>query len=432
MEFRAAVSHHHDYDVVVCGAGPSGIAAALTTARQGLRTALLERYGAIGGNLTMANVTTIMGSVSRGTITDEICALLRSPDPGTATDPEYSKEKLIELVSTKDLDLYLQCAVIGAEQVGEGSRVIYASSQDGIQAFTARRVIDATGDGYVAALSGATVMKGRPGDDLLQPTSILYHIDGVKPGTTMVCRHEEDDTLLPGGESYLQLCKRAAREGILPEHVTIVRLYPTIRPGEYLVNATQANGIDGTRLSDVAKAEKELRHQVRKVTDFLKKYVPGFEDIRVRVSASTLGVRETRRIKGLHILHDDDLVAGRRFEDVVVHKANFVIDIHNPTGGGQAETEGCPHKVSDYDIPMRSLQPEGVENLIITGRCISGTHRAHASYRVMRIAMALGQAAGAMATVSLRQQKPVSKLVARDVQELLTGLGCDLFGEDER
>lgn len=427
MEFKAQVAQTHHYDVVVCGAGPSGIAAALTTARHGLKTALLERHGAIGGNMTLANVTTIMGDVGPGTIADEICALLQSPDSGTATDPEHSKEQLTQLIDTDHLDLFLQCPVIGISDFGDGLRHVFASTQGGIHAFGARRVIDATGDGYVAAMAGATVMQGRPEDGLLQPCSLLYHIDGVAPGVTMVCRHEEDDTLLPSGESYLALCKRAAREGILPEHVTIVRLYPTIRPGEYLVNATQANGIDATKLSDVATAEIELRRQVRQVTEFLRSHVPGFEQIRVRISASTLGVRETRRIKGLYLLHDDDLVAGRRFEDVVVHRANFVIDIHNPVGGGQAETEGCPHRAQPYDIPMRALQPKGLDDLIVTGRCISGTHRAHASYRVMKIAMALGQAAGAMALVSIQKNQPVSRLSHQDVQQVLISAGCKLF-----
>ena len=177
---------------------------------------------------------------------------------------------------------------------------------------------------------------------------------------------------------------------------------------------------------DAERAEVELRRQMAQVNDFLRREIPGFAHIRLRTSASTLGVRESRRIAGRYVLCAEDLLEGRRFDDAVVHAANFPIDIHNPSGGGQAETEGCPHKARPYDIPMRALQPLGVENLILSGRCISGSHRAHASYRVMNIAMAVGQAAGVMVAASLRDGVPVSRLNAASVQTLLRGQGCVL------
>ena len=177
---------------------------------------------------------------------------------------------------------------------------------------------------------------------------------------------------------------------------------------------------------DAERAEVELRRQMAQVNDFLRREIPGFAHIRLRTSASTLGVRESRRIAGRYVLCAEDLLESRRFDDAVVHAANFPIDIHNPSGGGQAETEGCPHKARPYDIPMCALQPLGVENLILSGRCISGSHRAHASYRVMNIAMAVGQAAGVMVAASLRDGVPVSRLNAASVQTLLRGQGCVL------
>lgn len=427
LNYQSNIQQTGAYDVIVCGAGPSGIAAAVTVARAGFSVALLERFGSVGGNITQAKVTTIMGSVSSGTIAQEITQLLMSPDGGTAVDPEHARFVLTDLVNIPNLHLFLQCAVVDVATEEQGEQRVIAATQEGLTYFAGKCIVDATGDGIAAAKAGATVMKGRPGDKLLQPASLMYHIDGVAPGTTLVCRHEEDETILPNGKGYLALTEWAAKEGILPAQVTIVRLYPTHTPGEYLVNATQSNGIDGTHPADVAKAEIDLRQQIRQVNDFLRKYVPGFENIRVRTSGSTVGIRETRRIEGQYILHDDDLVAGRRFEDVVVHNANFVIDIHNPTGGGQAETDGCPHTVQSYDIPLRSLRPKGVEQLILAGRCISGTHRAHASYRVMNIAMAIGQAAGALAIASLQTDTPVSAVDHREVQKLLEQMGCDLF-----
>ncbi|MBR5502266.1 MAG: FAD-dependent oxidoreductase, partial [Oscillospiraceae bacterium] len=112
--------------------------------------------------------------------------------------------------------------------------------------------------------------------------------------------------------------------------------------------------------------------------------------------------------------------------DAVVHRVNFSIDIHNPTGGGQSETDGCPHTAQPYDIPMRALQPLNVENLILSGRCISGSHRAHASYRVMNIAMAIGQASGTMAAVSVLNNQKISELEYSDVKSSLEKQGCNL------
>ena len=275
-------------------------------------------------------------------------------------------------------------------------------------------------------MAGCEVMVGRDGAGLVQPSSLMYTIDGIDPASTLTCCHEEHYTAFPDGREYLAMCKQAAAEGRLPANVTIVRLYKTGRKGERLVNATQMNGVNILIDGDAEKSEVELRRQMTMVNDFLCSEVPGFANIRVRVSASTLGVRESRRIRGRYVLQAEDLLLGRRFEDVVVHRADFCIDIHNPTGGGQAETDGLPHKAQPYDIPMRALQPLHVENLLLAGRCISGTHRAHASYRVMNIAMAIGQAAGAMAAVCIREGRAVSALEYAPVKAALEAQGCVL------
>lgn len=426
MEYRRDVPVHSCWDVIVCGAGLSGISAAVSAARMGMKVMLLERYGVVGGCLTLGNVTTIMGDVAKGTIRDELDALLKSPNPSTAIDNEEAKSLLTELLVREGVAFRLQTPVIDADVQDGTIRGVYVLTQSGIAFMQAKRVIDATGDGYVAAAAGCEVMVGREGDGLVQPCSLMYTIDGVDENSTLTCCHEEHYTFLPDGREYLATCKEAAAEGRLPENVTIVRLYGTGRKGERLVNATQINGVNILSDGDCEKSEIELRRQMEMINRFLRKEAPGFQNIRVRVSASTLGVRESRRIKGRCVLKAEDLICGRRSEDAVVHRANFVIDIHNPTGGGQSETDGCPHRAQPYDIPMRALQPLNVENLLLAGRCISGSHRAHASYRVMNIAMAIGQAAGVMAAVSLQDDCRVSALEYSHVKAALEAQGCNL------
>ena len=426
MEYRREVVLHSEWDVIVCGAGPAGIAAAVTAARLGMKVMLLERYGAVGGCLTLGNVTTIMGGVAKGSIRDEIAALLTSPDSSTGIDNEEAKGLLIDLLAREGVTFRLQAPVVDALVEDGEIRGVYVLTQSGIVLMKAQRVIDATGDGYVAAMAGCEVMVGRDGDGLVQPSSLMYTIDCIDENSTLTCCHEEHYTTFPDGREYLSMCEKAAAEGRLPANVTIVRLYKTGRKGERLVNATQMNGVNALVDGDIEKSEIELRKQVDMVNNFLRTEVPGFENIRMRVSASTLGVRESRRIKGHYVMEAEDLLRGRRFEDAVVHRANFSIDIHNPTGGGQSETDGCPHLAQPYDIPMRALQPLKVDNLVLAGRCISGSHRAHASYRVMNIAMAIGQAAGTMAAVSIKDQCCVSKLNYAHVKESLEAQGCNL------
>lgn len=418
------------WDVIVCGSGPAGICAAVSAARQGEKTLLLERYGALGGNLTLGNVTTVMGDISSGGLSKEIDSLLNSPDSGTGIDRESAKLRLTRLVSDAGVAFRLQAPVIDVIHDEKMIRGLVVQTPEGPVCLQGKVYVDATGDGYVAAMAGAEVMYGRDGDGLVQPVSMMYTIDGINPENTLTCCHEEHTTVMKNGVEYLQLCKDAEREGRLPRNVSIVRLYHTNVPGERLVNATQFNGCRTLKAEDIAQAETVLQQQLVQVNEFLRREVPGFEHLRVRASADTLGIRESRRIRGLYELTAEDLIAGRRFDDAVVNGANFCIDIHNPSGGGQAEMEGCPHQAQPYDIPMRALQPSGVENLVLSGRCISGSHRAHASYRVMNIAMAIGQAAGCMASEAADRRCRVSELEPQAVRQRLVRQGCTLRGEN--
>ena len=194
-----------------------------------------------------------------------------------------------------------------------------------------------------------------------------------------------------------------------------------------MVNATQENRVDPLDPTAVFKAEVSLRRQIGKVVDFLKSNVPGFENIHIKGSASTLGVRETRRVMGRYKLTEQDLMEGRTYPDSVVHGVRFALDIHNPSGPGQSvNAEKRPSTPKLYDIPFSAMSPLGCENLITAGRCISGTHVAHSSYRVMRICMVMGQAAGAAAAV-MCETETTNKTVDTDkIRAYLTARGVEL------
>jgi hypothetical protein len=325
------------------------------------------------------------------------------------------------------VDVYLQTSVIGAERIGETIKTVYTVGKFGSLSFSADVFVDATGDGDLAVQSGCRYEMGREGDGLVQPVTLMFVIDGVDPDQPLLCRHEEDYTDLGDGREYLDLCHKACRTGELPENVNIVRLYATGVNTERMVNATQENRIDPLNPADVFKAETSLRRQIGKIVDFLKNNIPGFADIRIKGSASTLGVRESRRILGRYQLTEQDLMEGRAYPDSVVHKANFCLDIHNPAGAGQAvHEERCPVTPKPYDIPFSAMCPIGCDNLITAGRCISGTHVAHSSYRVMRICMAMGQAAAAAASVMCKTKTTTATVDVDQIRGHLIGRGVCL------
>ena len=390
------------YDVVIAGAGPAGISAALEAARSGSRTALIERYGCVGGNLTQGYVGPLLGDVCPGTIVEEIedaICLQR----GAVPDFEVAKIALIRLLDEAGVDVYLQTTVAGAVKEGERLKQVRTVGKFGELTFEAEVFIDATGDGDLAVQSGCPFEMGRDGDGLVQPVTLMFVIDGVDPSQTLLCCHEEHYTDLGDGREYLDLCHNACKSGELPPNVNIVRLYQTAHPTERMVNATQENRIDPLDPLAVCRAEVSLRRQIGTILAFLRNNIPGFEHIRLKGSASTLGVRESRRILGRHLLTEAELMAGAEFPDAVVHRACFSLDIHNPDGPGQSiHEERVPAMPRHYDIPFSSMCPLNCDNLITAGRCISGTHVAHSSYRVMRICMAMGQAAGAAAAIMAR------------------------------
>ena len=424
------------YDVIVVGGGPGGIGAAVAAARQGAHTALLERGGVVGGMLTAGQVQPILGSVAPGSFYDEVVSLLSRghedmPPVNThngvevQVDPEQAKERLLRLLIDSGVEVYLHTPVV--EVLVEEDRVtgVLAGSAVGLQEFRASVIIDATGDGSAAAMAGAEFEIGRESDGRCQPATIEFIVDHLDPKRAISCWGGSDPVKLPDGREYRQVCKEAAASGELPSNVTIVRLHQTYYADERNVNATQANGFDTLSPTDEARAQLLLREQIDMIVAFLRKHAPGFENCRVKSSGAAIGVRETRRITGMDRVEDIDVETGRKRPNVVVHNAWFLIDIHNPAGGGQAEKFAQP--AQPYDIPYGALVARDLDGLMMAGRCISGTHRAHASYRVMAICLAIGQAAGTAAALSVKHNCSPRQLKASLVQEALQAQGVKLF-----
>ncbi len=429
VSYQKSIEIAAQYDVVVVGSGPAGICAAVSAARLGAKTALIERYGTLGGNLTNGAVAPILGSVSKGTLRDELVARLGVPDSDETGvtqqthDFEMAKRVLIDFAHEAGVKIYLQTPVVDAITEGKKVTGIVISQKTGMKLIRAKCFVDASGDGDVAYYAGAEYEMGRDGDSLLQPVTLMFRLQGVEENA-LTCIGELDHVTYKG-ERFLDYTTRFCKEGHLPPNAASVRSFRTSVPGERVINTTQSNGISALSSDDLEKAEIDLRTQIDIVTDFLRKHVDGYQNCFIKSTANTLGVRETRRFIGQYMLHDMDLRTGRRFEDVVVHKASFIVDIHNPTGSAQAE--GVPEEVTPYDIPLRCLIPKSIDGLVLAGRCISGTHRAHASYRVMSICMAIGEAAGVAAALASCKEIEPRDIDFHEVQKVLSERGVQLF-----
>ena len=400
-------------DVLVCGGGPAGMAAAVMAARGGAAVLLVERYGRLGGMGVHARVAPLMGRSDSPFVREVLKRI-----GGVRIEPDRLDLQYAELLEEAGANLLLHAWA--CETLLDGNRVLGARlvSKQGMLTVRAKTTVDATGDGDVAFAAGAAFEQGRPGDGLLQPMSIMYTVAGLDDSRAIYCGSEDQArNLQVDGESWETIVLRAQQAGELPENVGVVRTYRTSRPGEAVINATQVNYVDGTNVHDLTRAELAGRRQAFRVLEFLKKHGPGYENACIAGMPAVIGVRETRRILGLDYLTRDDLIAGRRRDDAVVRRASFVIDIHNPDGAGQAE--GLAAQVKPYDIPYGCLVPKEVDGLLVAGRCISGSHEAHASYRVQQIAMAVGSAAGAAAAMAVKSAVLPREVNVKQVQSAL-------------
>jgi hypothetical protein len=408
-------------EVLVCGGGPAGFAAATNATRLGRKTLILERYGRLGGMGINARVWPLMGGVKSPFVKE-----VHDKIGGNGFDPERADLHYADILQQAGATILLHAWV--TEPILEGNRIVgvKAISKEGTITVRAKLIIDATGDADVAALAGVPFEIGREGDGLVQPMSIMFAIEGVADNA-QYCGSEEAARAakINKTETWETLTTRAQKNGELPETVGVVRTYKMGRRGKACVNATQINRLVGTKVEDLTKAELECRRQAFQVVDFMKKHLPGYENIYVSHMPAVIGVRETRRIRGLEQLKREDLVSGRTWDNAIVREARFSIDIHNPAGGGQAENQtsaeiqGTAAKVKPYDIPATCVIPQKVDGLLVAGRCISGTHEAHSSYRVQNICMAIGAGVGTVAAVSLEDKVAPVDVDMKKVQKFL-------------
>ncbi len=447
-------------DVLVVGGGPAGIGAAIASARNGAKTILIERYGFAGGALTQAMVMPMFTfhdihgrQIIKG-IAQDFIDRLKSINASlghltdltfdnasmTTFDPELAKLVILQMLEEAGVEILLH--TLFSDTIVEDGKItaVITDGKSGRQAIKAKYFIDCTADADVAARSNAPFTKGRNEDGAMQPVTLYFRIGGADDKALRKWMKENRELLKDSpsdAEIDAQKCiaflglknliSEAVKNGKIDAQVAPrVLMYGLPRRGEFSVNTTRLQNIDGTNSADLTRAEIALRKQAIQVFNFIKENIGGFENSYIIDSGLQVGVRETRHIQGDYTLTQEDVLNSHSFKDGICC-GTFAIDIHPPDGKAQIFT-GSGKSV--YEIPYRSLIPQGLDNLLVAGRSISATHAAFGSIRVMATCMACGQGAGTAASILTQSGKPTRSIDILELRKRLLNDGQYLLNEN--
>lgn len=421
-------------DVLVVGGGPAGVAAAFSAARLGAETLVVEQFNCLGGVATAGghgHICLYSAYCERtrvvGGIPYEMGQRVAGAGYGvcTTSSVDFEVEGLKRVL--EQMAEACRCRLLYhtffCEAVVEEGRIVGAVIQNkgGRQWIRARRVVDCSGDGDVAASAGCAFAVGDEQTGLCQPVTLMFTIGGVDWDRVRAWRTSY------GMREVWELAQR--RGDMRPFQKTIMGFWWTpTRPDQVGINFTHINNVEATSAEHLTRATIEGRRQAFECIPLFRTYVPGMERCFLVSTPHTVGIRESRRVAGDYTLTRDDLVEQRRWADTVGY-GSFFIDIHNTQGPGMDRKTWEPPPGFKYAIPYRILLPRGIENLLVAGRCASCTHEALGSLRVMPQCGVMGEAAGTAAVLSLERDAAPRGLDPARLQAQLRAQGCLL---DER
>jgi hypothetical protein len=441
-------------DVLILGGGVAGLAAALAAAETGSSVLLIEQGNCLGGTATAGMMTLFYTpyrcahGIPKQIFDRLIAAGGAFPGEIISFDHEVFKTVAFEMVAEGNIQLLLH--TICADVIMDGNRVcgLVVENKGARSAVLGKILIDASGDADIAARAGAPLMKGRESDNKMRPMSLLFRLGGIdvqrlleyvgnhpgefsKDPNQMMLDIEGKNIRIFG---FFDLVEKAKTQGFLYPDCHYFRIEAVMPDrGSALVNTVRVYDVDGTNPADVTRAEIEGRRQQRLLLDFAQKFVPGFEKTYILDSASHIGVRETRRVRGSYVLTEHDILEKTYFKDSIGIDSNR----QNPKGPRHSPDgmEGSAHDPENrelvaslftYEIPYRCLLPENVEGLVVGGRAISADHGADGYTRNQPACMVTGQAAGVAASLSVQQETQPRNLNIDMLQQSLRDLGTKI------
>lgn len=384
-------------DVVVCGGGPAGVAAAISAARNGAKTLLLEQHGCLGGIWTAGLLSWILDHKNKTGLMQEIFARLgkhggRALTNENGYDPEVMKWVLEELCTEASVEIQLHTRVCAAARDGRRLTHVITESKSGREAVPGKVFVDCTGDGDLGAAAGCGFDLGDPQTGQTQPMSLMALVTGIVPDE--VKEFYRNDETKDWASPKERLRQEMERSGHSPSYAkpTLFRL----RDDLFALMANHEYNVLGTDVRDLTAATLRARKELHRLVSGLRSLGGPWKNLRIVATAEQIGVREGRRLHGRYTVTADDLCEGRRHEDAVC-RVTFGIDVHSTDPAKDKGISKAPFRSKPYDIPLRALIAKDVDGLMMAGRCISGDFIAHSSYRVTGNAVAMGEAAGKVA-----------------------------------
>lgn len=399
LNYSKTIAVLENYDVIVCGGGAAGIGAALAAAEKGAKTALIERLGFLGGMATAGYVNPmsefsyngrqVVGGIAwrfAQKLIENGGGLVEEPRCNVSFNPEIYKLSAQQLLDDAGVTCYMNTVIIDCAMEDKKVSSVIISNKSGMAALQAKYFIDATGDADLCAMAGVEFL---PQEQALQPGTLCFTLGGVNTETDrMHIIHQRNHRFNHQATFVREPLLALRQQGVEVPQFGGPWLATTLVPGCITVNMTRSamNAVDA---QDYQQAESKMRRDVFRLVELMKEHVEEFKDCYLTSIATVAGVRESRRVKGVHVLTGQEYVTAYHFEDAIARSCHAV-DIHLPNDDGQKLT--FPEDAGF--IPYRSLITATHPNLLVAGRCISADGDAFAAIRVQAPCMESGQAAG--------------------------------------
>ncbi|MDM8183430.1 FAD-dependent oxidoreductase [Enterococcus cecorum] len=456
-----------EYDVTILGGGMSGVFAAIAASRNGAKTLIIDQNGYFGGSLTACGVGPMMTffagekQVIKG-LGEEMVQRLkeRGYSAGHVLDStnyisyvtpfsaEGMKIILDEMITESGVDVLFHTYLIDIEKENSRIKKVLIANKDGISKISSTIFIDATGDADLATLANVPFQLGRELDNATQPMTMNLKLYNVNTNVLRqeVLRNPEKFPRLNRDLSVMKNTEilsfvgfddeftKAKKEGRISIPREDILFFETNVPGEFIVNTTRIINESGVSAKGLTRAEIIGRRQCEELYNFLVSSIPGFENAKVAYTGPNIGVRGTRQIKGVYTLTNEDVLTNKNFSSTIAH-SGYPIDIHNPDGEGTMsvhvhQSEELSNKKFDktvfdyyYKIPYEIMITNEVDNLIVTGRCVSSSFEAQAAIRTTPTMTALGQAAGTAASQAIKKDANVRDIDIKELQHTLVEQG---------
>lgn len=450
MQYNRTFAVYKEVDVLIVGAGPAGIGAAICAARNGAKTLVIEQGGYVGGEATRGLVGPFMTSYDANNeemviqgiykeIVDEMVKEGGAIDPATVTsensysgfykighahvgpfDRECFKKVSTRLIIESGAKILFHTSFI--DVIMDGCRIsgVVIANKSGISIVKAGIIIDCSGDADVAARAGVSYIIGNEETGNIQPATLFFRVYDVDTEALTAHIAEHSDKIRPFFGPFSWLIKEKAAEwGDIPRGEICLFESPT--PGEYRLNVSRILDIDGTNAEDLTRAELIGMDQVYRIFDFLKKYAVGFENAKFMDTAEKVGVRESRHIDGLYKITKSDILKCLVPEDSIAVMATNM-DTHNKSdSGGTYYT----HTAGPYfGVSYKCLVPNKVSNLLVAGRPISADSVAGSAIRMIPCCIVFGQAAGTAAALLSKKEISPADVDVDELQNLLRSQGA--------